>query len=100
DSDGAGVCDARPDACTTDLAPVCGCDRRSYTNGCAAHSESTSLLHEGDCSEDDCAAVDGHSVDGSSGGCPDGEQEYTRTTSTGDMSGAQRICCVATPPSP
>jgi hypothetical protein len=36
-ADGAGVCRARPDACTKDCPGVCGCDGKPYCNACEAH---------------------------------------------------------------
>jgi len=59
-ADGAGVCEPIPNGwCTRDYWPVCGCDRRTYSNACEAHSKGISVLHDGACTEGDCAAAGG-----------------------------------------
>lgn len=45
-----GVCADKPGLpCPDILAPVCGCDRRSYGNACAAAAEGVSIAHGGRC---------------------------------------------------
>jgi len=49
--DRGGVCEARPETCTFEHAPVCGCDGRTYHNACAASRAGVSIANEGACAE-------------------------------------------------
>lgn len=48
-ADADGVCKTRPDACTEEYNPVCGCDDKTYSNACHAAMEGVSVLHAGEC---------------------------------------------------
>ena len=45
-----GTCEEIPSMCTMDFDPVCGCDRNTYSNACAAATAGVSVDHIGKCS--------------------------------------------------
>ncbi len=47
--DQTGVCKQRPEICTMDYKPVCGCDGKTYSNACNANLAGTDVAKEGDC---------------------------------------------------
>lgn len=49
--DNMGVCKPKPEICTMDFRPVCGCDGKTYGNACAAAASGVSLAHQGPCEE-------------------------------------------------
>ena len=50
-ADGAGVCAIRPEVCTMQYDPVCGCDDNTYSNACVAASNGVSVAYQGECQE-------------------------------------------------
>ena len=48
-ADGTGLCQARPSGCATIVAPVCGCDGKTYSNACLAHAAGVDDARSGPC---------------------------------------------------
>lgn len=51
--DGAGTCQPKPEVCTREYRPVCGCDGQTYPNACDAAANGVSIAIEGECASPD-----------------------------------------------
>ncbi len=49
-ADAQATCKPRPEVCTFDHNPVCGCDGKTYSNACAANAAGTGVQTKGECS--------------------------------------------------
>lgn len=50
-ADAAGACAPKPEICTMDFKPVCGCDGETYSNACVAAYAGVSIASIGECGE-------------------------------------------------
>jgi Kazal-type serine protease inhibitor domain len=70
-ADAPGTCTVKPDACTLQLDPVCGCDDKTYSNACAAASAGVGVSSNGACASQTLGKTCG-----TRGGVTCGESEY------------------------
>ena len=47
--DDEGMCAQKPTICPLVVAPVCGCNNKTYNNGCMAHKAGVDIKHDGKC---------------------------------------------------
>lgn len=57
-ADQLGTCETRPEVCTADYNPVCGCDGNTYSNACNANAAGVDVASEGACATPGCTSDD------------------------------------------
>jgi len=48
-ADAPGTCAEKPEVCSDEYNPVCGCDGQTYSNACQAAASGTSVISESEC---------------------------------------------------
>lgn len=50
-ADATGICQPKPETCTVEYIPICGCDGKTYGTPCMAAQAGVSVKHDGPCTK-------------------------------------------------
>ncbi|HKP58344.1 MAG TPA: Kazal-type serine protease inhibitor domain-containing protein, partial [Polyangiales bacterium] len=93
-TDRGGVCETKSQVCPDIYEPVCGCDNRTYSSDCNAHSAGVSVKRDGLCNPDECEAAGGHTVTSNGATIPECKADETGWNISG---GKEQVkCCLKT----